>query len=93
MVIVHDVRQAQAFIAVVYKKGVSNKKWLNEFSKECNLAKIVGKPMYAIIEEGVKLDMLDDMPWIKFVRFKNDSDIPKIVRFIDDEVIYGGSHT
>lgn len=93
MVIIHDVRKAQAFIAVVHKKSLDNKKWFSAIIKECTLAKAVGKPMYALVEEGADIGILNDMPWEKMIHFTNDFDIPGIMTFIDNDIQAGGYYT
>lgn len=93
MVIVPDVRQARAFVAVINKTSIHNKKVFNSIVERCRLAKATDKTMYVIIEEGVDLGILEDMPWNKIVYFTDKSDIPKIMTFINNEVAGGALYT
>ncbi len=53
--------------------------------------------MYAVIEEGVNLAvnlaMLKDVSWTKIIRFNSESEVPKIMNFLDKEVTYGRAFT
>ncbi len=93
MVIVQDVRKSSTFIAVIHKKNVKNKKRFDAVVKECRLAEVLGKPMYAIVERGVNLGVLSDMPWKKMVHFNKESDVFGIMKFIQDDIMIGGYYT
>ena len=93
MVIVQDVRRSHVFVAVIHKKNVANKKRFNAVIKECRLAEAMGKSMYALVESGADIGMLNDMPWKKMVQFTNDFEIFGIIKFIDDSIKVGGFYT
>lgn len=93
MVVVNNARLANTFIAIIHKKNVTNKKRFDAVVKECRFAEAMGKPMYAIVEKGVDLGILSDMPWKKMVRFNRDSEVPGIMNFIDGDIRVGGFYT
>ena len=93
MVLVPDVKQAVAFVAVIKKTSIHNKDLFNSIIKKCRLAEVTDKMMYVIVEEGVDLGVLKDMPWRKVVYFTDNSDIPKIIGFIDNEIVGGAPYT
>lgn len=93
MVLVSDVRKAQSFVAIISKKSTYNRKLFNSIVKRCRLAEVSGKPMYIIVEEGVDLGVLEDMPWRKVVHIINKDDVPGILNFIDAEVMGGALYT
>ena len=93
MTIVQDVRKSHVFIAVIHKKNVANKKRFNAVIKECRLAEAMGKSMYALVESGADIGMLNNMPWKKMVQFNKDADIFGIMSFIDNDIKVGGFYT
>jgi len=93
MVVVGDMRMSTAFIAVIHKKSVNNKKRFDRVVGECKLAKVIGKPMYAVVEKGVDMDAFGIMPWKKLVYFTNDFEVPGILNFIDGDIRAGGYYT
>jgi len=93
MAITHDVRRSYTFIAVIHKRNVNNKKRFDAVVNECKFAEAMGKPMYAVVEKGVDLGVLGDMPWKKMVHFTNDFEIQGILTFIDGDIRAGGYYT
>jgi hypothetical protein len=89
MVFVQDVRRAQAFIAVVFKRDTMPRDVLDNVIKQCRLADLCGKPKYLLIEKGEDQGVFSDMVWRKVVRFTDKNDVPKIMQFIDDEITKG----
>lgn len=93
MVFVQDVRQAQAFIAVVFKRDTMPKDVIDNTIKQCRLADLLGKPKYLLIEKGEDQGVFGDMTWRKVIRFTDKNSIPKIMQFLDREFMGGGFHT
>lgn len=93
MVIISDVGKAQTFVAIIHKTTVDDKKLFNELVTQCRLAEVIGKPMYGIVEKGVALGVLKDMPWEKILHFTNKNEVSSILAFIDFEVSGGGLYT
>ena len=89
MVFVKDVRKAQAFVAVVFKRDAMPEGVLDNIIKQCRLAELCGKPKYLLIEKGEEQGVFSDMTWRKIIRFTDKNSIPKIMQFIDDEVTRG----
>jgi len=91
MVFVQDIRKAQAFVTVVFEKdNVPN---FNNVMKQHRLAELLGKPRYLLVREGEDQGVFMDMSWNKIIRFSNEKDIPKIMQYIDREVMGGGFYT
>ncbi len=93
IVVVSDVRMAKAYVAVIFKNTLGSKKLVRHIANDCRLAELNGKMMYAVIEEGVDLGMLENMSWTKIIRFNSESEVPKIMNFLDKEVTYGRAFT
>ena len=89
MVFVSDVRQAQVFVAVVFKRDTMPRDVLDDIIKQCRLAELLGKPKYLVIEKGEDQGVFGDMLWRKVIRFTDKNNVPKIMQFLDDEITKG----
>ena len=49
--------------------------------------------MYAIVEKGVDVGVLGNMPWERVIQFDKKSDISGILTFIDGDIRAGGYYT
>jgi hypothetical protein len=89
MVFVQDVRKAQAFVAVVFKRDTIPEDVFDNVIKQCRLAELLNKPKYLVIEEGEDQGVFGDMLWRKVIKFTDKDSLPKIMQFLDVEVTRG----
>ena len=82
MVFIQDVRRAQAFVAVMFKRENMSKDVLDDVIKRCRLAVLLDKPMYLVIEDGENQGILGDVSWSKVIKFTDKNSLPNIMQYI-----------
>jgi hypothetical protein len=82
--VIKIIRSSTAFIATITKTFVKSDKCF----KECQIADLFQKPMYALVMKGVKLGRFEQFPWRKIYDLKDLSEILNATNDIRKDLVF-----